>query len=806
MGSGELLTAAAARDGRWCRAAGLAMLGEAQGSGLRQSSYLLRRADGQVLQVSELLYLVVRELSPNRSAEQVVEAVSASYGRELTPDGLIHLIESRLQPLGLIVESTADAEDAVSAPRANPLLSLSLRGTLIPARAVRIISRVLAPTFFPPVVALALGAFVVLDVVLIRRGDLTTSLVQVLGTPSFLLALFGLLIAGAIVHELGHAAACRYGGATPGRIGFGVYILFPAFYTDVTDSYRLGRAGRVRTDLGGLYFNVWWVLALGGTYLVTGNGLFLLAVVLVHLEMAQQLLPAVRFDGYWVLSDVAGVPDLFARVRPVLASILPGRQPDPRVAELRPAARRLVIGWVVIVVPLLLVGFGWLLFNLPFFVRTTVSAMTAQWEVAVSAWRDGDIALLALASISVLILAIPLLGLAVLLWRLAASIIIRLMRLGSTRRSPHPPTPNAHPEIIMPTSKSPGQSFSERAASANGATPSPQEQPEAPERSGPRTAREKSGRSELTAAAFTDEAMLKPPRAPAQRGWRRGVYAISGHTINPGPGVAERRRAELEQRLRAPIDGSRRVVVMSRKGGVGKTTMTLAIGSTFAMLRGDRVIAVDANPDAGNLAHRVAPPCPRNITDVLDDIERISSYAELRSYTSQAVESRLEVLASDDDPRIGMALERRHYHQLIKLLDHYYNLILLDTGTGILDSANQGLLAEADQLVLVLRPGVDGGRAAALTLDWLDQHDYGELVAKAVVVVNGVRPGVGAPLEPIEDHFSRRCSRVILVPWDRALETGAQTALSALRNETRQGLVDVAAAVADNFVKTGATR
>ncbi|HEU0042554.1 MAG TPA: hypothetical protein VFQ15_09405, partial [Jiangellaceae bacterium] len=153
MGSGELLTAAAAREGRWCRAAGLAMLGEAQGSGLRQSSYLLRRADGQVLQVSELLYLVVRELSPNRSAEQVVEAVSASYGRELTPDGLVHLIETRLQPLGLIVESAAGAEDAVSAPRANPLLSLSLRGTLLPGRAVRIISRVLAPTFFPPVVA-----------------------------------------------------------------------------------------------------------------------------------------------------------------------------------------------------------------------------------------------------------------------------------------------------------------------------------------------------------------------------------------------------------------------------------------------------------------------------------------------------------------------------------------------------------------------------------------------------------------------------------------------------------------------------
>ena len=167
---------------------------------------------------------------------------------------------------------------------------------------------------------------------------------------------------------------------------------------------------------------------------------------------------------------------------------------------------------------------------------------------------------------------------------------------------------------------------------------------------------------------------------------------------------------------------------MSRKGGVGKTTISLALGSTFAMLRGDRVIAVDANPDAGNLAHRVAPPHDRTITDVLRDLDTITSYATLRSYTAQAAESRLEVLASDDDPRIGMALDRNDYHRLIQLLDRFYNLILLDTGTGILDSANQGLLTEADQIVLVVRSGLDGGRAGALTLDWMDEHGFDDLV------------------------------------------------------------------------------
>jgi putative peptide zinc metalloprotease protein len=303
----------------------------------------------------------------------------------------------------------------------------------------------------------------------------------------------------------------------------------------------------------------------------------------------------------------------------------------------------------------------------------------------------------------------------------------------------------------------------------------------------------------LTAAVFTDEQMLGGGRKVPERGWRRAIYSGTSGRLNPGPGAAERREAELLARVRTPIQGSRRVVVMSRKGGVGKTTLTLALGSTFSMMRGDRVVAVDANPDAGNLAHRVAEPNDRTITDVLADIERISSYADLRGYTSQGVQSRLEVLASDDDARISQALDRQAYHRVIDLLDHYYNLIMLDTGTGILDSANQGLLSEADQLVLVLRPALDGARAAALTLDWLTEHEYGGLVSDAVVVVNATRQGVGLPLDKIEDHFAQRCAQVLQIPWDRALERGAQTDLSNLAPGTRHALVKVAAAVADNF-------
>ena len=346
---------------RWRRVAGLDELGQTQGSGLREPSYLIRRADGQVVQLSELLHVVVREVSADRDAVRVAEAVSAAYGRTLSVEGLT-LLASKLEPLGLIEDTSkpqATARDNV--PRANPVLSLRLRGTLLPARGTRAVARLMAPLFYPPLVVVALVAFVALDVVLIRRASLTDALGQVFATPVFLLGLLAILTSGGLIHEMGHAAACHYGGARPGVIGVGVYLVFPAFFTNVTDSYRLGRAGRLRTDLGGLYFNVWCVLVLGGSYLITGNGLLLLALLLMQIEMVQQLIPTVRFDGYFVLADLAGVPDLFARVRPVLLSLLPGRPADPRVTELRPRTRRVVTGWVLVVVPTLAIGFGWLL-------------------------------------------------------------------------------------------------------------------------------------------------------------------------------------------------------------------------------------------------------------------------------------------------------------------------------------------------------------------------------------------------------------------------------------------------------------
>jgi putative peptide zinc metalloprotease protein len=116
------------------------------------------------------------------------------------------------------------------------------------------------------------------------------------------------VVVSAALHELGHAAACAYGGAKPGGMGMGIYVVWPAFYTDVTDAYQLDRRGRLRTDLGGVYVNAMVVLVIAAVHAATHYEPLVLLMFLLQVQVLQQMLPFLRLDGYYVVSDLVGVP------------------------------------------------------------------------------------------------------------------------------------------------------------------------------------------------------------------------------------------------------------------------------------------------------------------------------------------------------------------------------------------------------------------------------------------------------------------------------------------------------------------
>lgn len=297
-----------------------------------------------------------------------------------------------------------------------------------------------------------------------------------------------------------------------------------------------------------------------------------------------------------------------------------------------------------------------------------------------------------------------------------------------------------------------------------------------------------------------DEAeIVNRTRDAPQTGWRRAVHRATGGHLNPGESRKERKREDLLAQIRQPVLGDFRIAVLSIKGGVGKTTTTLGLGSALSLMRNDRVIAVDANPDRGTLAERVRDSSTQStVRDLLSD-PNIKRYADVRSHTRMA-SSRLEVLASEQEPAVSEVFGEADYRRTVDILRHYYNIILTDCGTGIMHSAMAGILDLAHTIVLVSSPAIDAARSASATLDWLMQHGHSALVREAHVVLSASRPGSAAvKLDKVYEHFEARCRSVHLIPFDPHLAEGADIDFGLLNSSTSQAYLELAGAVAEKF-------
>ncbi|WP_392872627.1 SCO5717 family growth-regulating ATPase [Streptomyces sp. LN499] len=264
----------------------------------------------------------------------------------------------------------------------------------------------------------------------------------------------------------------------------------------------------------------------------------------------------------------------------------------------------------------------------------------------------------------------------------------------------------------------------------------------------------------------------------------------------------KKEEAERQRKLdliRTPVLSCYRIAVISLKGGVGKTTTTTALGATLATERQDKILAIDANPDAGTLGRRVRRETGATIRDLVQAIPYLNSYMDIRRFTSQAP-SGLEIIANDVDPAVSTTFNDEDYRRAIDVLGKQYPIILTDSGTGLLYSAMRGVLDLADQLIIISTPSVDGASSASTTLDWLSAHGYAELVQRSITVISGVREtGKMIKVDDIVQHFETRCRGVIVVPFDEHLSAGAEVDLDMMRPKTREAYFNLSALVAEDF-------
>jgi putative peptide zinc metalloprotease protein len=384
------------------------LIGQFEDSGFKQPPYIARRADGQVVQMAPMLFALAEEIDGRRDHAEIAERLSHRIQRGVTGEMAEMLIEEQLRPLGIVAGRNGDQPKL---QKVDPLLALRFRARVVPERVTTALTTVFRPLFHPAVVAAAVLAFVALVGWLLGVHGISQSLRHLIYQPALVLMLLAGVVVATAFHEVGHATGLRYGGGRPGVMGVGVYIVWPAFYTDITDSYRLPKRGRLRADLGGMYFNALFALAVGALYAATSFEPLLLLILIQLFTIIQQSLPLLRLDGYYIVSDLTGVPDILGRIRPILASVLPWRKPDERVTALKPWVRRVVTAYVLVLVPVVAFIFLMMLINAPRVFATGWDSFWMHWDEVGPRFAAGQTALGAMSAFQMIVLVLPAAGL-----------------------------------------------------------------------------------------------------------------------------------------------------------------------------------------------------------------------------------------------------------------------------------------------------------------------------------------------------------------------------------------------------------
>ncbi len=289
-------------------------------------------------------------------------------------------------------------------------------------------------------------------------------------------------------------------------------------------------------------------------------------------------------------------------------------------------------------------------------------------------------------------------------------------------------------------------------------------------------------------------------RQAPEGGLRRFVYYASLKTLNLGDSRKVRERKALDARIGATFDGGAKFVpVLTRKGGVGKTTVTTLLGMALSLAREDRVIAIDANPDRGTLAERVSKSTRFTVRDVVNRAAAIDGFTEFSTMVSRDA-TRLDVLASDSDPMLSEAFDEGDYNVVADMAARYYSVVLTDCGTGIVHSVMRPTLQRASGLVIVSGGSVDEARLASETLTWLEANGYGDLVRNSIVALNTATQATNlVKIDEIEQHFKTRVRDVVRIPYDPALAAGSVIKFNQLNRHTREAARELAALVVDGL-------
>ncbi len=265
----------------------------------KQKSYLVVTETGKHLKVSPTSYFLLESFEKGVSVQDLAKMLDVSEEK---------IVSS--------YESLKAKINELDKNETNKRQGFWFLWEIIPSKVVNVIARPFS-VMFNPIIAV-LSCLLILTGILLSVQVGTFSGYSAIQNPQAFWIGYLLFLLSTFFHEFGHASASVRYGATPSGIGFTLYLIFPALYSDVTTAWKLKSWQRAIVGLGGIYFQliVAAIFTLFG--IIFENDSFKVATLMIFANCILNLNPFFKFDGYWILSDLLGVVNLSQQPKQII--------------------------------------------------------------------------------------------------------------------------------------------------------------------------------------------------------------------------------------------------------------------------------------------------------------------------------------------------------------------------------------------------------------------------------------------------------------------------------------------------------
>lgn len=277
-------------------------------------------------------------------------------------------------------------------------------------------------------------------------------------------------------------------------------------------------------------------------------------------------------------------------------------------------------------------------------------------------------------------------------------------------------------------------------------------------------------------------------------GWRAWLRKMG---LDVGPSANDQEHAELVHRIRVPKHKFHVTSVFA--DNAGGTLLVGVLGQILERTRADNVVALDLDPDGGDLDQVTAWHQGGSTARTLIQQSDLSDRNQVDKHLAVTA-TNLHVLPTPWRFNGRDVTDYDDVLDLYSIFRPHYSLALVDAGRGLQTQTGTGVLEISSALILPASATTRGVRKVAATIDWLRHHGWHGLLANTIVVINHTKRRGSVSVEQFDELFrAGQKLRVHEIPYDPHLDSDQPIDIDQLRKRTIRAFEELAADLADGF-------